>query len=417
MFKPILIILSLLSFQLFSQTKEDYLKTNRFDMTQNNFEFPQQDFKVLGFGVYHGSAKSENVEYSMLEDLVLNGKVKYYLPETDYSTAYYFNTFLTTGDTVLLKDLVRAYGDRVPQEKSIEVYEKWKKLKALNTQVKQQYKLKVVGVDKMACFKYPIKHLLTLIKPELDNHKSVALLKTPIKDHASYSAYYDSEARVMLKAFVNLYEENEQEMNKHIKNVEVFKHIIKNIKHTYTKENEREATIYENYVELMPKFKFDSRSQFVRFGFFHLEKSREGKKGYPSFFTRLIENNIHKREDVITVIGYLTKSKVLWDCKYSKEGKYNGYTIKRGYGIGDYWLERFKGIRELKNSKLSDITLFRLNKPNSPYLAKEADLMEIVMLLKKSNKERLKGMSTLDFIDYSILISNSDANIPIQELK
>lgn len=417
MFKSLFVLISLITIPLLAQTKEAYLAENSQDIRQKDFQFPQQDFKVLGFGVYHGSAKSEEVELQIIEDLVLNGKVRYYLPETDFSTAYYFNRYLSSGDTVLLKDLVMVYGDRVPQDRSIEVYEKWKTLKALNDRVKQRYKLKVVGIDEIACFKYPIKRLLALMEPELDHHKSVALLKTPMKNHNSYSAYYDSESRKMLKTFVKLYEGHEDEMNPHIKDVKVFKHIIKNIKKTYSDKKEREATIYQNYVELTPKYKFDTRSQFVRFGFFHLEKSREGKNGYPSFFTRLIENDIHKKEEVITIIGYLTKSKVLWDCKYSKDGVYKGYTTRRGYGIGDYWLERFKGIKMLKKSKLSDMTLFRLNKSDSPYLAKEPDLMEVVMLLRKSNKERLKGMSTLDFIDYSVLISDSDANRPIQELK
>ena len=417
MLKPIFIFLSLLSLCAFSQSKEEYLKNNRYDLTQDNFEFPQQDFKVVGFGVYHGSVKSEDVEFKIIENLVLNGKIRYYLPETDYSTAHYFNTYLSTGDTVLLKDLVDVYGDRVPQERGIAVYEKWKRLRALNDKVSARYRLKVVGIDKIASYKYVIKHLRSLMQSQLDNHEATAILETPIEEPFAYSAYFKSDARIMLQEFIKVYEANEKKMNPYIKDLKVFKHIIKNIKYTYAEKNEREATIYDNYVELTPKFKFDSRAQFVRFGFFHLEKSREGKNGYPSFFTRLIEGDVYKRDEVISIIGYLTKSKVLWQFKYTKEGLYDGYSTRRGYGIGDYWLERFKGIKRLKNTKLSDMTLFRLNQPNSPYNIKEPDLMEIVMLLRKSNKERVKGMSTLDFIDYGVLISGSDANVPIQELK
>jgi hypothetical protein len=36
--------------------------------------------------------------------------------------------------------------------------------------------------------------------------------------------------------------------------------------------------------------------------------------------------------------------------------------------------------------------------------------------LKKSNKNDLKGKTTTDYFDYAILISNSKANKPIEEL-
>lgn len=36
---------------------------------------------------------------------------------------------------------------------------------------------------------------------------------------------------------------------------------------------------------------------------------------------------------------------------------------------------------------------------------------------EQSNGDALKGMSTLDFLDYAILISNSKESIPIFEMK
>ena len=42
--------------------------------------------------------------------------------------------------------------------------------------------------------------------------------------------------------------------------------------------------------------------------------------------------------------------------------------------------------------------------------------MQIKLLFKKSNKNDLKGKTTTDFFDYAILISNSKANKPIEEL-
>jgi len=132
---------------------------------------------------------------------------------------------------------------------------------------------------------------------------------------------------------------------------------------------------------------------------------------------RLIENEVYDKDSILTVIGYLTDSKVVWDERYDNKGNYAGYTVEAGYGIGDYDKEFFRGIQNLKDSKISDKTLFRLNKKNSPYAINEPDLIEVIMQDEKSNGEAVKGMSTLAFLDYAILISNSKESIPIYEMK
>jgi hypothetical protein len=58
----------------FSQSKNDYLKNNRFDLLNPNFEIPQNDFKIIGFGAYHGSQDTETAEKILLEKLIQNKK-------------------------------------------------------------------------------------------------------------------------------------------------------------------------------------------------------------------------------------------------------------------------------------------------------------------------------------------------------
>ncbi|MEP2280890.1 hypothetical protein, partial [Maribacter sp.] len=61
--------------------------------------------------------------------------------------------------------------------------------------------------------------------------------------------------------------------------------------------------------------------------------------------------------------------------------------------------------------------LFRLNATDTPYSSGMPDLIEVVMQDDTSNGDAVKGKSTTEFIDYAILISNSKANTPIEELK
>ncbi|WP_282053372.1 hypothetical protein [Maribacter luteus] len=402
-----------------TQTKQEYLKENRFDLSSSDFNFPECDFNIIGFGAYHGSSKTENVELELLESLTKKESIKYYFPETDFSLGHYFNEYLKNGDTLLLKDLVTTYGNRVPQERTIEVYEKWKKLRQINEKLPNSKKLTVIGIDLQVNYKYASKHILDLIKPTANEPKPIQAIRQMVMlDTASWRIDSTVYSYTVLKDLIRDYESNKQSFLTHISNTQEFEHIVENLKYTFQKERlYRDQIMFKNYQALDSIYNFKENPQFLRMGFSHIVKSREGKEGYPYFFTRLIENKVYDKSKVLTVMGYLTDSKVVWDELYDEEGNYEGYTIEGGYGIGDYEKEYFRGIQNLKDNKISDRTLFRLNKCSSPYIEKEPDLMEVIMQDEKSNGERVKGMSTLEFIDYAVLISDSKESIPIFEMK
>lgn len=408
-------IFTLLSVYNYAQTKTDYLKTNRIDITKGEFKFPQQNFNIIGFGAYHGSIKTEVAEHALLTSLTKEGTIKYYLPETDFSLGHFFNAYLQTGDTILLKDLVSNYGMRVPQDRSIETFQKWKDLKFLNDQLPEKDKLTVVGIDQLVTYKYTSKHILKLLKTDSFIHPVVQELNQMVAlDTTDYSPYYDSYSKKVMRDFVAYYEANKLAFTEFIDDSFAFKHIIQDLKYSFNPKINREEVIFNNYMHLDSLYNFKENVHFARFGFFHLEKQREGTN--PSFFTRLIENNVYKKENIVSVIGYLTDSRVLWDHVYDEKGNYQSFTTEGGYGIGDYEKEYFLGIEHLKKSKISDMTLFKLNSNNSPYTDGIPDLIEVVMQDNVSNGEAVKGKSTTDFIDYAILISDSKASTPIEEM-
>lgn len=411
------IILIFLLLQSCATTKPKYLQKNRFDLHEEGFSFPQKDFKILGFGAYHGSAKTEHAELMLLKPLLESQTIKYYLPETDYSIGHYFNLYLETGDTILLKDLVTNYGERVPQERTIEVYEKWKELKKLNDQFQDKDRIEVIGLDRLVNYKYLCRHLVGLLasseKPVI---KVLSLMVQ--QDTTDFSLSETSAVSRTLQEFMADFENNPNDYDLSEENRFEVEHLVRNLEYSFQfYENDRDKTMLDNYASLSAKYNFDKKSQFLRMGFTHICKSREGDSSYPYFFTRLIEKNIYNRDQVVSVIGYLTASEVVWDEIYDENGDYTGHTKEAGYGIGDYDLEYFRGIEHLKKNKQSDITLFRLNKKKSPYVETVPDLIEVIMKEDESNGMLVKGMSTLDFLDYAILISNSNAGIPIYEMK
>lgn len=397
------------------QKKNQFLKSNRYDLLATGFEFPNENFKIVGFGAYHGSRKTEIVEQVLLQDLLSKGRIKYYLPETDFGIAYYFNEYLKSGDKSLLQDLVKHYGKRIPQEKSIETYNKWIEIKKLNDNLAEKNKLVVLGVDLMVTYKYSIKlltKLLPLPKGKLNSYDN--LVNMINIDTTDYSPNYDGYSKSVVKSFVADYHRYQSEFQVTKENQIIIDHLIYNMELTL-KTSEREKTMFENYVALDKVYDFKKNPQFVRMGFFHIEKAREDNR--IPFLTRLIESNMFTSKDIISIAGFLTKSRVLWNVKYNEKKEYTGFTTEGGFGIGDYWKEHFKGIQKLKENRLSDLTLFHLNKESSPYHNNQKDLMEIKLFLKKSNKADLKGKSTTDYFDYAILIRNSEANVPIEEIE
>ena len=91
-----IMLFAFLTLQSYSQSKTKYLENNRSDLTSSEFDFPQKDFKIIGFGAYHGSAKTEQTEHALLKSLTKDGTIKYYMPETDFSIGHYFNQYLKT---------------------------------------------------------------------------------------------------------------------------------------------------------------------------------------------------------------------------------------------------------------------------------------------------------------------------------
>jgi len=410
--KKITLILLLIATLSFGQSKLDFLKENRFDLHNQNFDFPENNFKIIGFGALHGSAKTYVAEIKLIENLQRRNLIDFYVPETNFSQAFFFQKYLETGDINLLEELVLAFQTIVSQEGSIETFNHWKNLKKLNDQNPIR-KIQIIGFDIINEYKFPIKHLLHLTE-NITNWEEKNKLTLYFNTVDTNFGLNNKQLQSDLKSFIENYYKNKTLYDSQITDTYVFNHIIENILLNFNEKRDREKIIYENYLKLKPTYDLENKKQFMKYGYFHIQKTREAN--YPSFFTRLIEGEIYKREEIITVMCYLTKSAVLWDKIYDENKNYKTFTTEKGFGIGDYWKEYFKGIKSLKKSKISDLTLFKLNLPNSPYNFK-TDLVEIKMFLKDYNRTNLKGKNTLQFIDYALLISNSEAQKPIEEMR
>ncbi len=400
---------------LLSAQKQDVAAMGS-NLASDDFQLPFNSFKIIGFGALHGAANTETTELYLLKKLIQKNQLDVYFPETDFATAYYFQTFLRTGDTVLLKELVSAYGTRIPQESSLEIYQKWKQLRLLL----HGKPMLVLGVDQIANYKFSVKLLHELYIPkspwvELD---SLNLLLR--NNNTIWLAFYNSSTQAQLIRFVNTYNKNKPLYQTSIRDTFLFQHMINNIQFSFNADK-REQRMYNNYLVLHKQYNLSQTKQFFRMGVFHIMKSRINNNA--SFFCKLLENGIYKKEDLISIQGYLNKSRVLWETKYKsfyKPDTYEGHETKGRFGYSDHLIEHFKGIRKLKRLKVSDYTFYNLKSDISSVEYNKLGKLNLIKIKSFFHRVYWKPdekKSTLDYIDYAILISHSKANIPIEELK
>ncbi|QBQ41335.1 hypothetical protein E2P86_09270 [Sphingobacterium psychroaquaticum] len=119
------------------------IPTAAFDST-----FNQADIYLLG--EIHGYAANQVLDKQLL--LFLNKKlgIKYYIAEMDSTTAQQLNTFLAkdSKDEELLQQVVLAIRQRIPQQASKELMEKWSDIYTYNKQLPDSSKITVLGIDK-----------------------------------------------------------------------------------------------------------------------------------------------------------------------------------------------------------------------------------------------------------------------------
>lgn len=206
-----IILLFLLYNRAYSQSgKNEYLTSNRFDMRQCTIPLPDSEVKIIGFGAYHGSAKTETAELILLERLIEAKRLGYYLPEVDFCLAYYFNEYLLSGDDDLLKSLVLQYGERVPQEKSMECYDKWRSLR--KTLCENNYRITVIGTDALYSYEFAMRYLSERMGDLCDSYNGFTRMRSVYEKLLDGISVPREEQLNALKGCLNDYKAHGAEM-------------------------------------------------------------------------------------------------------------------------------------------------------------------------------------------------------------
>jgi len=131
----------------------DYLKKNQEEISDkivgSLFGNDFLDSQIFLFGEIHGYADNQKADQYLLKFLNQKAGVRYYVAEMDSTNSNKLNRFLSgsTKDQELLKEVVIAMKQRIPQQSSRELLEKWNAVYDYNQTLGDSLKISILGVD------------------------------------------------------------------------------------------------------------------------------------------------------------------------------------------------------------------------------------------------------------------------------
>lgn len=395
----------------------DYLELHRHSFEPGKELIPPEEYRLFFFGSVHGTQLTQDVDLRLLQHLVDNQRVRIYLPEVDGCVAYFLNRFLENGDTSLLKEITVWYKEFVPQDASVQFYEKWRAIYQWNQQKPSSERIKVMGAEPLNSEKLALRTLR-----ELHHHavRSSRLIRPILKVNQvpedtvfiltgnKIETVYTPLVRALLKDWKA---DPQQYRGLFGSDYWQFALLMKNLDRNLNPESwrSREYAIYENLSFLNQIVDLKELGVYANYGFTHLLQDQVN-----DFLplAGLLNQDPAFQGTVYSYLGLLHDCEVLAEIKYDNEGNYQGYKTTN-WQDGDNWFEKQAGIQLLKKAS-GDLyySLYDLSPPDSPF-------RQELWFVNASRGKRFwkveEDNHTLNYFQAVVFLQNSQANAPIEE--
>ena len=367
------------------------------DLIKDNIK----DKKVIFTGEYHALQKDDLFRMKLIKYLQEEIGLNYYLAEMGYSSAYFFNKYLESGDEEILKKVFLNL--KGTQGFNKDDYNFFKDLYEFNKTLREEDKIKIVGIDIEHNMGSSYDYIKDTIKDE--TLKTEALEKTleSLKNIQSYTKTSENkDENYKIELFNDLKPKIDALLEDINNNKELyinlfkedffwFEIVVKNIKTKYLSEftddaeksmSIREEQIYKNFITQDDTI--DDAIYFGQFGALHINKNpvkvanvqSETKTTYVDFESIVyrIDNNSTYKGKVMSIL-------------YSYEDKYGNE--------GSSYINR-EIFNDYLNSE-DDCILFDLRNSNSPF--KEEYISPFSGETIYDNKKHIT-----DYVDYMVIL-------------
>lgn len=392
---------------------EAYLKKNNSAINlQDIDEFEGLDLikddlknkKIIFTGEYHAFQKDDLFRMKLIKYLQEEIGLNYYLAEMGYSSAYFFNKYLESGDEEILRKVFSNL--KVTQAFNKDDYNFFKDLYEFNKTLRVEDKIKIVGIDIEHNMGSSYDYIKDVIKDEtlkrdalektlesLKNIQSYTKTLTPVNKDEDYKMKLFNDLNPKIDILLEDIENNKDlYINLFKEDFFGFEIVVKNIKTKYLSEftddaeecmSKREGQMYENFIAQDEKI--DNAIYFGQFGAFHIDKSSVKVANVQS-------------ETKNTYIDFESIA-----SRIDKSNKYKGKVMSILYSYEDKYNEDISYInREIFNNYLNsedDCILFDLRNSNSPF--KEEYISPFNGKTIYDNKKHIT-----DYIDCMVILKN-----------
>ena len=396
-----------------------YLEANQMPLSLDNEHSPSEEHRIFLFGAIHGTQLTQEADLILLKKHVESNRVRIYLSEIDGCLAFFLNTYLETGNPKVLREVVDLYKDFVPQDASVEFLQKWEAIYDWNAKRPKSQRIKVMGAEPLLSEKLALRMLRALNKKAVRSNQLIrSILKVnQVPEDTTFILTGNEIETVYTPLVRNLLRDwnADPQQYRGLFGSEYwqFALLMKNIERNLNPNDweGREAEIFENLLFLDQLVDLKKLGVYGHYGFTHLLQAPVN-----DFLPLAGLLNEHSRFQgvVYSYLGLLSNCEVLWERKYDKAGQYIGFKVT-SWQDGDNLFEKQAGLRYLRKiAATQPLTLFELDQPDSPF-NKE------LWFVNASRGKRLwrveANRSTLDYIQAVVLVQNSPANTPIEEME
>ncbi len=382
---------------------DEYFKVNSFPVTVDDeyttegLEILEDDLNNLDIfftGEFHGTQANYQLKTTFIKFFKEKTNFKYLLCELPYSSTYYLNKYLKTGDEGIL-DQVSALGKH-SLFSSEEDYSQWKEFYEFNESLKENERIIAIGVD--------LEHDQHIALSCLDNLLSEKEVPIEIQDSI---LLVDKSIELINKSFQNQFKVienceiilNDIQFNREIyenclqDDLIYFELVIKNLvnykeasklKNNYVEfHNTRDKMIYENFVALdnfLSKGKY-----FGQWGAGHV--LQEKNNDITCFASHLNSKNSKYEDKILSIVfNYI-------DCEVMA----STYTGASDLEVAFHIIEERQDIYDEK---------FIIYK-----LYDDIKRPEITMLVSDAHEQLESDIS--NYFQYVLLIKDSKATVPL----
>jgi sulfur relay (sulfurtransferase) DsrC/TusE family protein len=373
--------------------------TAEFDPAEvgSNLELPfiddiTDDYDVFLIGENHGTEKNQELEMAMLQYFHKNAGIDALLMELPFSFTQYMTNYLETGDIVILDSLMASLDGTISQTE--EKYQFWQNLREYYSQLPQDEKFRLIGVDIEHQYTNAVNYLYELL-PENPAPQDLKKIADMLKENyrAELTQLVIEVEELQYRIFLAFKNDDDKMQHWLGDKYDEFKHVSTNLGHRITSNQLssidfnkfRDSVMAENFAFLDSKYQ--PEKMFGQWGVSHV--FRVPQHGIDWFGSRLEKTRFSGRILSIPIVYH--NCDILFNSSYELIGVdsyVNDHGIFDGYNDSGYRIFRLDG--ELSPFRSNMIWLHSLLANNrTPKTTNTADMYQYLIMISESKSSKL----------------------------